>query len=188
MIYKSTIVTLLILAIVGMSISTSFWTYNAPNIPNFKRDTQPDAFMEEVVSILMDKQGKPKLKIVTPKMIHFPEHDTTRLTAPQLTLYRKSPQPWYISSKFAKATQGIEHLNFWDDVIIHHPADETNPATLIKTTTLTVYPNQQTAETDDIITLEQPHLTIQATGMRADMNIGNIKLLSQSRGVYAPQS
>lgn len=186
--YKVTIIALLMLAIVGVSVSTSFWTYNTSAQSVIKADSQPDAFMEEVISVVMDKQGKPKLKIVTPKMIHYPDKDTTRLSEPQLTLYRKSPKPWYITSKFANATQGIEHLNFWDDVIIHHPADKTNPATVIKTATLTVFPNKQTAETDDAITLEQPHLMIQATGMRADMNVGNIKLLSQSRGIYAPGS
>lgn len=188
MTYKNTIITLLMLAIVGMSVWTTLWTYNTPNAPLLKNTSLPDAFMEEVVSIIMDKQGKPKLMIVTPKMVHFADHDTTHLTTPQLTIYRKSPKPWYITSKYAKATQGIEHLNFWDDVIIHHPADEANPATLIKTATLTVYPNKQTAETEDVITLIQPHLTIKATGMQADMNIGNIKLLSQSRGTYAPDS
>ncbi len=101
-------------------------------------------------------------------------------------MYRKSPNPWYVTAKFAKATQGIENVYFWKNVVIHHAADFNSPATLIKTTTLMVHPNKQTAETNDIITMIQPSLVVKATGMHADMNNGDIKLLSQARGEYEP--
>ncbi|MCW5582746.1 MAG: LPS export ABC transporter periplasmic protein LptC, partial [Gammaproteobacteria bacterium] len=63
-----------------------------------------------------------------------------------------------------------------------------SPATLIKTPTLSVQPNKQIAETNDLITLIQPNLVVKSTGMYADMNTGNIKLLSQARGEYVPNS
>jgi len=187
MTFKNTLLTLLVSAIVGVAVGLTLISYR-PQSTSFakKNKDAADAFMEDVVAVVMDKQGKPKMGIVTPKMVHYAEQDTTRLIEPKLTIYRKSPQPWVITSRFAKATQGIEVLNFWENVVIHHPADGSNPATLIKTATLNVFPNQQTAETEDSITFIQPHLTINAVGMKADMNVGNIKLLSQSRGLYAP--
>jgi lipopolysaccharide export system protein LptC len=142
--------------------------------------------MENITAVIMDKQGKPSLKIVTPKMVHYAANDTTHLTSPKLTLYRKSPQPWFITAAFAKATQGIENVNFWDNVVVKHAADNSSPSTLIKTSTLMVHPNQQIAETHDVITLLQPNLVINATGMHADMNTGDIKLLSAARGEYVP--
>ena len=143
-------------------------------------------FAAALVAIIMDKQGKPHMKIETPKMVHFSENDSSELTTPQLTIYRKSPQPWFITSKFAKATQGIQHVDFWEDVTVHHAADLASPATIIKTPKLRVYPHDQTAETDALITLIQPNIVVKATGMIADMNAGSIKLLSQARGEYAP--
>jgi lipopolysaccharide export system protein LptC len=128
------------------------------------------------------------MKVITPKLVHYAESDTTHFTTPQLVLYRQSPQPWYVTSKFAKATQGTDNVNFWENVTIHHAADTNNPATLIKTTTLTVHPNDKTAETKDFITLTQPNVIVKATGMFADMNTGDIKLLSQARGEYVPSS
>lgn len=149
---------------------------------------QPDAFMENVSALILDKEGKIYMKIVTPKMIHFKKGDKTDFIDPQLTLYHHSPQPWFIQSKFADARQGIDNVLFHDDVTIHHPADTNNPATVIKTKTLTVHPHQQTAETSDLITMIQPNSTIKAVGMFADMNSGNIKLLSQAQGEYVPDS
>ncbi|MBV9576025.1 MAG: LPS export ABC transporter periplasmic protein LptC, partial [Gammaproteobacteria bacterium] len=74
----------------------------------------------------------------------------------------------------------------WNNVTIHHAADVNNPATLIKTSTLTVYPNKKLAQTNAFITMIQPSLLVKAIGMQADMNTGDIKLLTQARGEYVP--
>lgn len=188
MTYKNTLISFIIIAIVGLAAWTTIITYRPHSLAALKSEPAPDAIMEDVVALIIDKTGKPSMKVITPRLIHYTESDTTHLTTPQLVLYRKSPQPWYVSSRFAKATQGIENVNFWENVTIHHAADNNNPATLIKTTTLTVHPNQKTAETQDFITLIQPNMVVKATGMHADMNTGNIKLLSKARGEYVPSS
>ena len=188
MTYKNTIISLGLIFIAGLAAWTTFLTYGPKPSATTKPTLLPDAFMEEVTAVVMDKQGKPKMKIVTPKMVHYAENDTTHLISPQLTIYRKSPKPWYVTSKYAKALQGADIVDFWEDVIIHHSADKDNPATVIKTRTLRVYPEKQTAETKEAITMVQPNTTIKAVGMHADMNAGTIVLLSQARGEYVPDS
>lgn len=148
----------------------------------------PDAFMEEVNALVFDKQGKPKMKIITPKMIHFAKNDKTQLTTPELTIYRKSLMPWYVTSKYAEAINGTDKVHFRDDVIVQHAADENQPATVIKTATLIVTPDTQLADTEEAITMMQPNLMIKGVGMHADMSSGDIKLLSQTRGEYVPNS
>jgi lipopolysaccharide export system protein LptC len=101
-------------------------------------------------------------------------------------LYRNSPLPWYVEAKHAKAHHGMDEINFWENVTIHHAADAQHPATLIKTESLFVKPNEQTALTKDFVTLTQPNLIVKATGLQADMNTGDIKLLSEARGEYVP--
>lgn len=149
---------------------------------------EPDAYMEDVTAVFMDQFGKPKMKIVTPKLTHYLNDDTTQLTDPQLTLYRKSPVPWYVTSHYAKATHGIDNVDFREDVTIHHPADANMPATIIKAPTLIVHPTSETAETNEEIELIQPNITVRATGMRANMNSGSIQLLSHAKGEYVPDT
>lgn len=187
MAYK-TLFSFMLIAALGFIAWTSFTFYSPKVSAPIKTVTLPDAIMEDVTALIMDKQGKPSMKVITPKLIHYTEEDTTHFTTPELILYRKSPKPWYITAKYAKATAGIENVHFSQEVTIHHAADERNPATLIKTTKLTVHPNKQTAETEELITLVQPSITIKAKGMLADMNTGDIKLLSQTRGEYEPNS
>lgn len=186
MTYRHTFLTLFIFATIAAMVWTSYFSNHAPSKPIVIVDNAPDAFMEDVVSTTLDKQGKPKLILKTPKMIHFSKDDTTRLVLPHLTLYRESPQPWYITSKYAKASQGIETVNFWEEVEVTHAADLHSPDTKIKTTALTVYPNKKTAETTEFITMIQPNMIVTATGMFADMNTGDVKLLSEARGQYDP--
>ncbi len=188
MTYKNTIFTLAMIIVVGFAAATSLLSLRPQNVVAVKNTELPDAIMENVVAVIMDKQGKPSMKIVTPKMVHYSENDTTKLSSPQLTIYRKSPKPWIVTSDFAKATQGIEDILFEKNVTIHHPADLSNPSTLIKTPVLLVHPNAHTAETNEHITLIQPSMTVNAIGMFADMNSGDIKLLSQARGEYVPSS
>jgi len=151
---------------------------------------KPDAFMEEIVATIIDKQGNLSLKIVSPKMVHYLENDTTEITKPLLILYRnrnsrqKTTKPWYLSADHAKASQGISQIHLWENVIIHHPGDEQNEKTTLLAPTLTVYPEKQLAETPDPVIINQPNTKIHAVGMNANLDSGAVKLLSQTRGEY----
>lgn len=185
--YRNTIITgIITLAVAGAALMTLSPQNNIGT--KRKETTTPDAYMENVVAVIHDKFGKVTMRIVTPKMTHFAQGDTTEFIDPQLTIYHKSPNPWYIASKIARAWHGIDNVIFTDNVTIHHPADYHNPATMIKTTSLTVHPNEKTAETVEPITMIQPNSIMKAIGMQADMDSGNIKLLSQAQGEYVPDS
>jgi lipopolysaccharide export system protein LptC len=186
MTYRNTFLSLFFFATIAILAWSTYFADNRHKSVPLIFSNVPDAFMEDVVSVIMDKEGNPKIKIETPKMVHFLKDDTTRLVSPYLTLYRGTPEPWYIKSRYAKASDGIETVDFWENVQIDHSADEHSPTTTIKTKTLTLYPNKHTAETADLITMIQPNLVVNATGMFADMNTGDIKLLSQARGEYVP--
>lgn len=155
----------------------------------FNRDTlSPDSYMENIISTVMDKEGHIKMKIVAPRVIHFNKDDESKLTMPHITLYRGSTMPWQITAQQANAKHGIDEIQLLGNVRIHHLADEKSPNTLIKTQHLTIFPHQQIGKTKDFITLNQPQLTVQSVGMIAHIDTGEIKLLSQVRGHYAPNN
>lgn len=149
---------------------------------------RPDAFMENVVATIINKEGNLTLKVEAPKMVHYTDNDTTDIETPHITMYRQSPEPWHINSNYAKATQGLDQIYFWDNVVIHHMSDIANPTTTMTTTTLTVFPDKQIAQTNDNVTLIQPDTTIHGLGMLANLNDGTVQLLSQARGEYVPSA
>ncbi len=149
---------------------------------------EPDAYMENVVATIMNKQGSPSLKIEAPKMVHYVEDDTTFISDPHVTVYRQSPQPWYIHSDHAEATNGTEEIVFSENVVIHHPSDIENPTTTMQTEILSVFPDKKEASTDRPVLITQPDTVIHAVGMLANLNDGTVKLLSQAKGDYVPTS
>lgn len=186
--YKHSIIGIIILGVAASFAIVTFSSLYTSHYAAKQTLELPDAYMEEATALIFDKQGKPKMKVVTPRMVHFAKNDVTKLETPQLTLYRKSPQPWYVTSKYAETIKGSEQINFWENVVIQHAADEGSPATIIKTPTLTVTPNTQIAETNDPIEMTQPNIVVKGIGMHADMSNGDIKLLSEARGEYVPNS
>lgn len=154
-----------------------------PQHPN-----EPDAYMENIVAIVMNKQGSPSLKIESPKITHYVEDDITYIHYPHVTVYRQSPEPWYINSDQAEASNGTEQIVFSDNVVIHHPVDIANPDTTMKTDSLTVFPDKEQASTEDAVVITQPDAVIHAIGMLADLNNGTVKLLSNAKGDYVPAS
>ena len=180
---------LLLIAAFTLSGFSAYIVYNRKSNAVLSEVGKPDAYMEDVVATMIDKQGKPTVKIVSPKMTHYLENDTTEIIKPLLTLYRTShqkspPKPWHLSANHAKALQGINRIFLWENVIIHHPGDEQDEKTTLKTLTLDVYPEKQTATTEDPVVIIQPNSKVEALGMNADLASGAVKLLSQTRGEY----
>lgn len=173
-----------------MAAAGSAWLATLGPKPIFlpKARSQPDAYMEQAITTIMNKEGKLNLSIASPKITHYPENNRAHLDLPTVILYQNSNQPWYITSNEAVTTQGIDKIDFLKNVVIHHAADLQNPATLVKTASLTVFPHEHFAKTADPITLIQPDLIVNATGMEANMNKGEINLLSAARGEYVPRN
>jgi lipopolysaccharide export system protein LptC len=174
-----------------LATAFSAWSIILSHPAKYNPQTDPkqiDSFMENVQAITYNKQGVASLKITTPKMVHYPENNTTYITTPRVVIYRQSPQPWFVDSDYAKATNGMDTIQFWSNVNIHHLADLENPNTSLRTNTLTIFPDQQIAQTDEAVTFVQPDTTVHAIGMLANLDVGTVKLLSNTQGEYDPSS
>jgi len=147
-----------------------------------------DAYMEQVSATVLNRSGKPSLHIESPRMVHFPRNDTTRILKPVVTLYRKMSTPWTIHAEQGMAFHGIQKILFTQNVLVHHPADPLDPEMKLITESLTVLPDREKINTEEAVTLTQPDATIHAIGMDANFNTGIVHLLSDTRSEYVPAS
>ena len=175
-----------------IAFSLSAWSILLSNafhsVANPENPHEADAIMQDVVATVFNEAGHPSLAVVTPKMVHFPQDDSTQLTTPRVTVYRSSAEPWTILADSAKTLHGLEQIQFTHHVNILHHADAENPNTSVQTELLTIYPSQNIATTDQAILFIQPETVIHAVGMLANLDEGTIKLLSQAKGEYVPES
>lgn len=188
LIQKNPLINSLLLLAVLISTSAIIIIKHHKPVETKALPNQPDSFMEEVTATIMNKDGVPKLKIQAPRMTHYAMNNQTYFTKPHVTVYRQSPQPWFIDSDFGKAMNGIDHIIFSSHVVIHHPADFADPKTIMQTTSLDVFPNEKQATTSEAVTITQPDTVVHAIGMLANLEDGTVKLLSAAKGDYVPSS
>ena len=170
------------------SLGFSIWlihdtTQNNPVIA--ANDTTPDAFIINAHYIRMDKNGNPHLQIYTPEMTHYITHNISNFTTPHFIIYNAKGAPWDVTAKYGTSTAGIKQVHLWDDVKIHQAASANNNELTMTTTSLDIFPQQQTAATDQAVTIIQPNATINSIGLRANRKKAK-SIYSHARGVYEP--
>ncbi len=150
--------------------------------------THPDGYMINAVYQDYNDEGRLHALLKTPKMTHYPDNDTTQFLSPDVIMYTSQQIPWHITSEHGQSKQGADKVLLWGNVVIHQPNRPGSPETTIKTTQITVYPNEQYAQTKKAVSIKRPGSITNAIGLNANFKTGIFKLLSNSRGHYAPNA
>jgi len=186
--FRNVSVMLLLTAALACSAWSIFLTQATSDTVSPAVSTQPDAFMKQVVAIMLSRSGAPTLRVESPSMTHYTDNDSTQIETPHVVIYRESSQPWQVDAKHAVATHGLNTIHFSEHVVLHHPNDSDTTDTTLLTEGLTVFPDTEKAETDLPVTITQPNAMMQGIGMLSDLKEGTIRLLTQIRGQYVPDA
>lgn len=180
------------LLLISVALTASVWAIFLSGSPiktlPKQHQNAPDAYMEKVSATIFNAAGIASMHIESPRMVHYPKDDITLIQSPMVTLYRKTSGPWHVSADQGLTNHGIDKVFLKKNVVVHHPANPLDPEMKLTTQSLTVLPRQEAVETQDPVTITQPHATIQAVGMNANFNTGIVHLLSDTRSDYVPAS
>lgn len=143
-----------------------------------------DSFMHQVTSTNYGSTGEIKDTFASSYVTHFTQNDTTHAQSPHIIAYNKKGPPWYVTADQGTMTNGETQIHLQNHVSIHQPPGEKSHNVTFRTSALNYYPDRQYAETDQAVTVVQPGTHIEAVGMTANLNTGDIHLLHQSRGEY----
>jgi lipopolysaccharide export system protein LptC len=187
-IYRNFVNLSFLLAAIGLTS----WLIIATNQPQYSikptSSNQIDTLVENVIATTFDKSGKPVLTVTTPKMTHYTTEDITEMTTPAVSISKDPQHIWNINSKSAQIIGNVIKIVFHGDVVVKHLGDEEHPVTTLYTSSLTVLPKEQLAETSEAILIAQPAAKIYGVGMHANLEEGTIQLLSNAREEYVPYS
>lgn len=154
--------------------------------PQHTSTQSPDAFMNNVHYRNFNPQGLLSGQITSPKAVHYPKENVTVFTKPKVLLKTSNDKPWYVTANNGRSRDGDREVFLWGNVLVHQPATKTTINTVIKTTQLTIHPNQETASTTQPVTIIRPGSHTHAIGLKANFKTGVFQLLSHARGNYAP--
>lgn len=131
----------------------------------------PDYWVERFEVRRFDVDGNLQHTVVADKLVHFPDDDTTVITAPHLTYHRQPPTE--IFARRANVGRDGKEVNLIDDVrIVRHGASRKSAATVLTTRTLKVFPDEERGHTDDAVVITQGKSILKGDGLDFDNRSG----------------
>ena len=146
-------------------------------------ESEIDYYAINAHSVQFLPDGKLQYDMTSDKLEHVKTSEVTQLTNPDLKMYRGTEFPWHVQSERGEVNSDGTEVELIDSVRISR-TDEKNRPMLITTTRMTVFPEQQYAQTQQPVKIDGAGGVSTGTGMKAYLKESRIHLLSNVRGQY----
>lgn len=143
-----------------------------------------DYYMENFEMTTMNDKGRPSSLLISNKMLHYPDDDSTELNKPVMTMYREVGKPWIISAERGWIAADNKLILLSGNVVISRHSGPNNRAVKLYTERLRIHPKADFAETDQPVTMISENRKTTAIGMRAYIRDGQLQLLNDVRVHY----
>ena len=152
----------------------------------FNEQSEPSAYMFVSSNIRYDKSGNISYKMSSEKVRHYEAQKITVLYKPRLDVPASdTSQSWKLKSRSGQINGNQDTIELKEKVNITNFHSE-QPAVVIQTEKLTLYPEKQFVETDQLVTVTHDTAQMKSTGMTLDMKENRLEFLSNVKGVYDP--
>lgn len=153
-----------------------------------KQRHDPDGIMDNFSATTMDINGVPRALLSAKQLRHYPDHDTTELEMPRLTMLSAQHPTVHVQGIHGDISSNGNEMIFRNDVKVLREAVGVQSAMNLRTEYLRVLPNRNWADTDHAVTMVDASNTVHAIGMEMDNNARTLKLLSNVRSVHIPNA
>lgn len=178
--------TLFPLMLAGFLAAMTFWLELASQPPPGSRDGKsrhdPDYFIENFVLRRFNPEGGLQYTLRAELMRHYPDDDSTVLLAPDLTYHREPPT--YVTAREARVDSRGTHVNLLDNVRVTRTGMGDKPDSVLTTTQLDVYPDDEVASTEQPVTITQGENNINGIGLKANNKTGLSELDGPVHGIF----
>ncbi|MGK2913155.1 MAG: LPS export ABC transporter periplasmic protein LptC [Porticoccaceae bacterium] len=190
---KNTLMLVLItIAIMGFVV---FWD-TGPELLMGKETTKlvalpvADSYMVETKTRKFDRQGRESFLLLSTGSLYFQREDRLQMDAPRVWALQGPPgtPPWRIVANSSEVFGGGERVVLQDNVHAWRDLDATGNGRKgreeLKTSRLTLFPDQHLAETDQAVTLITPDQHTTAVGLKANFERERYHLLAQVKSIH----
>ncbi len=135
-------------------------------------------------SVALNTEGQPRFTLLTEKMWHYPDDDSTHMQNPSLTSFHKNQPPTMIDARKGMLSSKGEEIQLHEDVRIFRSGRLPSQAQHFNTEYLRVLPDDGWAETNFPVLMFDRYNTINAVGMELNNEARTVKFLKQVRAVH----
>jgi lipopolysaccharide export system protein LptC len=137
-----------------------------------------DYILRDFEVVTLDSSGQESFSLQAPELHQTPGARTLELTTPLFLMPDRDGNRWEVRSRTGWVNEKSTLVQLRGDVVAESPDAAARP-TVLRTEQLDVYPQDNRATSEDIVTITTPGTTMRGTGMEADLASKRIQLLSK---------
>ena len=161
------------LAMLILLAALTFWLNRViqGDNPRGPQRHDPDYWVERFEVRRFNLDGKLQHTLIADKLMHYPDDDTTIISAPRIT-YHQLP-PTEVSARTAYVGRDGKEIDLVDTVrVTRQPSTAGASATVLETRALTVFPDEERARGRDPVVITQGRSVLHGTGLDVDNRTG----------------
>jgi lipopolysaccharide export system protein LptC len=173
---------LTLIMMVGVFVAVgSFWLVQVVNQAGQsagadKFREEPDYIIDRFSTVRMNKNGQPAYIVSGDRLTHHPVGDTSVIDKPLVHSLSTDQPPMNIHAQTAYVDQNNTRVRLDGNVDVVRPATRQAQELRLKTSTLTVYPDEERMETTAPVQMLAGTSTATGTGMKANNATRQIEL------------
>jgi lipopolysaccharide export system protein LptC len=174
------------LILAGLLAGLTFWLELATRPPVSGNDGKsrhdPDYIVENFEVRRFGPTGVLQHTLRATLMKHYPDDDSTVVTAPDLTYFRDPPTT--VTARQALISSKGEHVQLIDDVIVTRSGIAGKPNSVLTTSRLDAYPDEEIATSDVPVTITKGLSKVNGSAMQANNKTAIYILEGPVRGIF----
>lgn len=153
------------------------WRGDAPDEDAEEADPRSDFILRDFDLVTLDSEGQESFSLRAPELRQTPGARTLELVTPLFLMPDQHGSRWEVRARRGQVDEKSTLVQLRGDVVADSPVGASRP-TRMRTESLDVYPQQNRATSDAVVTITTPGTTMRGTGMEADLAGKRIQLLS----------
>ncbi|HEV8111011.1 MAG TPA: LPS export ABC transporter periplasmic protein LptC [Burkholderiales bacterium] len=152
-----------------------------------KRRHDPDYIVTDFTTTTYDRDGRPLSLLSAARMLHYPDDDSTQLTAPHMLQTRPAEPRMSVTADRGAVSADGEEIFLYDNVVLVREADGERPEARLTTSFLHVLRERSLVRTDREVTIVEDTRSLSGRGMEYDAESRVFTLMADVVGRFEPK-
>jgi len=177
---------LVVVLLIGAGVSGwAVWREGKAPKPKAVASDRPDYVLHDFEMVALNGEGIESFSVRAPRLDRRPDERTLSLKTPIFEVPNGEGRYWEIRSDTGWVSADQSEIRLIGAVKANSPPDSVRPITL-NTGRLSVFPRQNRAATDDIVTIVQPGSILSGRGFTVSTTTKRYVFRSEVKSRYAP--
>jgi lipopolysaccharide export system protein LptC len=154
------------------------WRADGPDVAEASAVQRSDYILRDFEVVTLDSRGQESFSLRAPELQQTPGARTLELVTPLFLMPDQHGSRWEVRSKTGWVNEKSTLVQLRGDVVADSPMGASRP-TVVRTEQMDVYPEENRATSEAVVTITTPGTTMRGTGMEADLASKRIQLLSK---------